>query len=335
MSGYRPPFNLTSGIVNLSIEISELIGRVDTPGQTSQGIMLRKANHIRTIYSSLAIENNSLSIDQVSAIISGKHVVGPDREIKEVRNAFNAYETITQLDPYSIDDLLDTHRLMMEGLIKDNGRFRQGGVGVFKGNVPVHIAPPAHLVPFQIRDLFDWHESEPLHPLIKSAIFHYEFEYIHPFSDGNGRIGRFWHTVLLGNWKEMFFDIPVEEQILSHQAEYYEALGKADSTADSTPFVEFILGVMKETLLKLPQFDDKLQDSLPHKLYMILGDRELSAVELMDILGLRHRPSFRANYLYPALEQGLIEMTIPDKPNSRNQRYRRKPLEHTGDQVSD
>ena len=321
MIDYTPPFNITNKILNLSNEISEQLGRVDVLRKT-HGIILRKENQIRTIHSSLAIENNSLSLDQVTAILEGKHVAGSEREIREVQNAAKAYERISQLSPYSIDDLLLTHKQLMEGLIPDNGAFRTKGVGVFKGNM--HIAPPADLVPLQIRDLLDWHKEESLHPLIKSAVFHYEFEFIHPFSDGNGRTGRFWHSVLLGNWKEIFFHLPVEEQIQSRQQDYHDALGKSDSTANSTPFIEFMLEVTKDTLLGLPQLNEQVLNSPPYKLYRLLENGELSASQLMEQLGLSHRPTFRKNYLYPALEQGLIEMTIPDKPNSKNQKYRKK-----------
>lgn len=185
------------------------------------------------------------------------------------------------LDPYSVNDLLKAHKMMMEGLIPENRKFRSGGVGVFDGDVVVHMAPPARLVPGEIQDLFDWYKSSEIYPLIRSAIFHYEFEFIHPFADGNGRMGRMWHSLLLGKWNEIFYWLPIEELIRSRQQEYYDAL----------------------------------------------GDEELSAAQIMERLDLSHRPTFRKNYLNPALAQGVIEMTIPDRPNSRNQRYRRKQLD--------
>ena len=280
MSDYKPPFDLTSKIVNLSIEISEQAGRMAALEEPAHLIMLRKKNRIRTIHSSLSIEGNTLSAGQVTALLDGKRVSGSEREIREVQNAGRAYGKITELSPYSIDDLLVAHSLMMDGLIQDSGRFRQGGVGIFRGGMPVHIAPPAHLVPFQIRDLMDWHESEAIHPLIKSAVFHYEFEYIHPFSDGNGRMGRFWHSLLLGSWKEIFYHLPVEEQIRERQAQYYEALGKADELGNSTPFVEFWLEVTKETLLSLPEPGWKPQQEAPFRLYEALGNEELSPAGL-------------------------------------------------------
>lgn len=197
----------------------------------------------------------------------------------------------------------------------------------------VHMAPPAHLVPKLIQDLFDWYRDSEMHPLIKSAVFHYEFEFIHPFQDGNGRMGRMWHSLLLGQWKELFFWLPVEDLIQSKQAEYYDALGKSDKAADSAVFVELMLEIIRDTLKDTTvvgrsadqdsaQVTD--QDNTINRLLAVLGEEELSAAELMKRLGLSHRPTFRKNYLTPALEKGLIERTIPDKPNSKNQKYRKK-----------
>ncbi len=202
---------------------------------------LRRENRIRTIHSSLAIEQNSLSLEQVTAIIEGKRVLGNPNEIKEVQNAYDAYELLLTLNPLSINDLLKAHQLMMNGLVKENGKFRSGGVGVFAGEKLMHMAPPAKFFPQQIQDLFTWYQESEMHPLIKSSIFHYEFEFIHPFQDGNGRLGRMWHSLLLGKWKELFYWLPVEELIQSRQNEYYETLGRADKEADSFCFVELML----------------------------------------------------------------------------------------------
>ena len=247
-----------------------------------------------------------------------------------MKNAYDAYEMMLSLNPYSAKDLLKAHRMMMEGLIPENGKFRSGGVGVFDGNVVVHMAPPARLVPGEIDELFAWYRSSEIHPLIRSAIFHYEFEFIHPFADGNGRMGRMWHSLLLGKWNELFYWLPIEELIRSRQQEYYEALGKSDKEADSSAFVELMLEIILDTLKETTVVGkaekdgtDKLSPSV-QKLLDAMGDEELSAAEIMDRLGLSHRPTFRTNYLNPALDQGLIEMTIPDKPSSRNQKYRKK-----------
>ena len=330
MSEYKPPFHMTDRITNLVAEISEQIGRIRVLSHGNLNPHLRKENRIRTIHSSLAIEHNSLSLEQVTAIVDGRHILGNPNEIREVKNAYDAYEMMLSLNPYSVKDLLKAHRMMMEELIPENGKFRSGGVGVFDGNVVVHMAPPARLVPGEIDELFAWYRSSEIHPLIRSAIFHYEFEFIHPFADGNGRMGRMWHSLLLGKWNELFYWLPIEELIRSRQQEYYEALGKSDKEADSSAFVELMLEIILDTLKETTVVGkaekdgtDKLSPSV-QKLLDAMGDEELSAAEIMDRLGLSHRPTFRTNYLNPALDQGLIEMTIPDKPSSRNQKYRKK-----------
>lgn len=333
MSEYKPPFHMTDRTVTLLAEISEQVGRITV---LQEGIMsphLRRENRIRTIHSSLAIEHNSLSLDQVTAILNGKRVLGNPNEIKEVQNAYEAYEMMLRLNPNSVEDLLTAHKLMVQGLVPENGKFRSGGVGVFDGDRLVHMAPPAHLVPKLIQDLFDWYQNSEMHPLIKSAVFHYEFEFIHPFQDGNGRMGRMWHSLLLGQWKELFFWLPVEELIQSKQVEYYDALGKSDKTADSAAFVELMLEIIRDTLKdttvvgrSTDQDSDQAtdQDSPINRLLVVLGNEELSAAEIMKRLEMSHRPTFRKNYLTPALDKKLIERTIPDKPNSKNQKYRRK-----------
>ncbi|MDD5847050.1 MAG: Fic family protein [Lachnospiraceae bacterium] len=330
MSEYKPPFHMTDRITNLVAEISEQIGRIKVLSHGNLNPHLRKENRIRTIHSSLAIEHNSLSLEQVTAIVDGRHILGDPNEIREVKNAYDAYEMELSLDPYSVSDLLKAHRVMMEGLIPENGKFRSGGVGIFDGDVVVHMAPPARLVPGEIEDLFAWYRSSEIHPLIRSAIFHYEFEFIHPFADGNGRMGRMWHSLLLGKWNELFYWLPIEELIRSRQQEYYDALGKSDREADSSAFVELMLEIILDTLKETSVVGNAESDE-PNmlspsirKLMEALGNEELSAVEIMERLGISHRPTFRKNYLNPALEQRLIEMTIPDKPNSRNQKYRKK-----------
>ena len=239
---------MTDRIVNLVAAISEQVGRITVLSHGNLNPHLRKENRIRTIHSSLAIEHNSLSLEQVTAILDGKRILGNPNEIREVKNAYEAYELMLRLNPYSVKDLLKAHKLMMEGLIKGNGSFRQGDVGVFDGDVVIHVAPPARLAPQEIQDLFDWYQKAELHPLIKSAIFHYEFEFIHPFADGNGRMGRMWHSLLLGRWNEIFYWLPVEELIRNRQQEYYDALGKSDHEGDSAAFVELMLDIFLDTL---------------------------------------------------------------------------------------
>ncbi len=248
MSKYQPPFHMTDKITNLTAAICELLGQIKILSRGNLAPHLRKENRIRTIHSSLSIEHNSLTLEQVTAIIDGRRILGNPVEIQEVKSAYTAYEMMLTLDPYSVDDLLKAYKAMMNELISENGRFRSGGVGVFNGKVLVHMAPPANMVPGQIQDLFTWYKTAEIHPLIRSSIFHYEFEFIHPFADGNGRMGRMWHSLLLGRWNEIFYWLPVEDLIRLRQEEYYNALGKSDRDADSCAFVEFLLQVIMDTL---------------------------------------------------------------------------------------
>lgn len=325
---------MTDKMTFLIAEISEQVGRITVLQEGAISPHLRRENRIRTIHSSLAIEHNSLSLEQVTAILDGKRVLGNPNEIKEVQNAYEAYELMLRLDPSSVDDLLKAHKLMMNRLVSENGKFRSGGVGVFDGEALIHMAPPAEFVPEHIHNLFVWYQQSELHPLIKSAIFHYEFEFIHPFADGNGRMGRMWHILLLGKWKELFFWLPIEELIQSRQKEYYDALSAADKQADSAGFVELMLEIIRGSLKEVTVVDrstdqdsDQVtdQDKSPvDRLLSVLGNDMLSATEIMERLVLSHRPTFRKNYLNPALEQNLIERTIPDRPNSKNQKYRKR-----------
>lgn len=323
---YKPPFTITESIINLLAQVSELVGQVTVLHKDSIMPRLRRENRIKTIHSSLAIEHNSLSIEQVTAVIDGKRILGSPLEIKEVQNAYEAYELMLSLDPLNIDDPLLAHRLMMKDLEKENGRFRSGGVGIFEGDRLIHAALPANYVPQLIADLFEWYKRSELHILIKSCVFHYEFEFIHPFADGNGRMGRMWHTLLLSQWNELFAWLPVEELIKARQQEYYSTLAKADKQADCSCFIEMMMHLILDALRELDKTDqvsDQVSDQVKLLLERLGGD-ELSAAQLMERLGLSHRPTFRKNYLAPALSLGLIEMTIPDKPNSRNQKYRKR-----------
>lgn len=330
MSEYQPPFHMTDKMIVLIAEISEQVGKITTLQGNALNLHLRKENRIRTIHSSLAIEHNSLSLEQVTAILDGKRVLGNPTEIKEVQNAYEAYQMMLQLNPASVKDLLTAHRFMMNGLVTENGRFRSGGVGIFNGETLIHMAPPAKFVPEQIQNLLKWYQKSQMHPLIKSAIFHYEFEFIHPFSDGNGRIGRMWHSLFLGQWKELFFWLPIEELIQSRQKECYDTLGTADKETDSAGFVEFMLEIIRDSLKELvavrhstDQVTDQDNAQIA-RLLIALGNDTLTTTELMERLGLSHKPTFRENYLNPALEQLLIERTIPDKPKSKNQKYRKR-----------
>ncbi len=330
MNEYKPPFHMTNKIANLLASISEEIGKITVLENGKINPKLRRENRIKTIHSSLAIEHNTLSIEQVTAILDGKRILGNPNEITEVKNAYQSYEMMQDLNPMSIDDLLKAHKTMMKNLINENGRFRSGGVGVFDGDHLVHMTSPAKYVPQHVANLFNWYDKSDIHPLIKSAIFHYEFEFIHPFADGNGRIGRMWHSMLLGAWHKIFYWLPIEELIRTRQKEYYDTLGQADREVDSSIFVEFMLKIILDTLVNTEIIEtSKVNNNtdLPEnlvRLLAIIADKELSANEIMKLLHLKHKPTLRNNYIKPALEQGLIEMTIPDKPKSKHQKYRKK-----------
>jgi len=245
---YTPPFTITSKSIDLISKISEKIGEMNFLASESQHVNLRKKNRIKTIHSSLAIENNSLSIEQITAIIDGKRVLGAPNEIQEVKNAVQAYELLLTLDSTSEKDLLRAHGIMMKDLVSRAGKYRNDGVGIFDGKEVVHVAPPAERVPLLMADLFEWLKTSDAHPLVKSCVFHYEFEFIHPFQDGNGRIGRLWQSAILKDWRNIFAWLPVESLIKEKQAEYYSALNVSDTSADSTFFIEFLLGLILSTI---------------------------------------------------------------------------------------
>lgn len=326
--GYIPPYTISDKTVNLISAITEIITKITINDNMSNNPRLRRDNRIRTIHASLAIENNSLSLDQVTDIINGKRILGAPDEICEVKNAFEAYNRLLELNPYSVKDMLLAHKVLMNELTKEAGTFRSGGVGVFAGKQLVHMAPPANQVPHLIKELVDWAKKAEVHPLIKSCVFHYEFEFIHPFVDGNGRMGRMWQTLLLYKWKSLFAWLPIETLIRERQEEYYKVLGECDHKADSGKFVEFLLTTVYDALSEIADTEQVAEQVTEQveKLLEVMDDKEYSTREMMELLGLKHRPSFRDNYLLPALELGYIEMTIPDKPNSSKQKYRK--LEH-------
>lgn len=305
-------------------EISELIGRYTILAEQNLAPRLRRENRIRTIQASLAIENNTLTLAQVTAVIDGKRVLGLPREIQEVRNAFAAYEAMDNWHPASEADLLAAHGLLMSALVDHPGVFRSGGVGIFRGEHLVHMAPPADRVPYLMTDLLDWLKRSEEHPLISSGLFHYELEFIHPFADGNGRMGRLWQTLILRQWKPLLVYLPVETVIRERQDEYYRALAEADEHADATPFVEFMLQSLLDAIreaVDTDQVSDHVSDQVKI-LFEAIGNSELSSSDLMKALGLSHRPTFRTNYLNPAMEGGWLDRTQPDSPRSPTQRYR-------------
>lgn len=318
---YQPPYTITPAIVNLVAQISEAVGRLTVLTDTAKALRLRRINRIRTIRGSLAIEGNTLSEAQMTAILDGKRVIAPPREIQEVRNAIAAYDRFEQWQPEGQPDLLEAHRILMTGLIDQAGSYRRGGVGVMAGEQVIHLAPPADRVPALMTDLFRWLAASEEHPLIISSVFHYEFEFIHPFADGNGRMGRLWQSLILTRWKPLFADIPVESLVHEHQADYYQALQKSTVQTDSASFIEFMLRMILDAVsTTAPQVAPQVTPQVKRLLRVLEG--EMPREQLQSALGLQDRKSFRVRYLLPALAEGLIEMTIPGKPNSRLQRYR-------------
>ena len=321
---YTPPFTLTANHIDLVSRVSEALGSWKERVGKRQSPTLRLQNRIRTIQASLAIEQNSLTVDQVSDVLEGKRVIGPQREIQEVKNAIRAYEELPNWEPHSPSDFLRAHGLLMETLADDAGAFRASGVGIYREEELVHMAPPADKVPHQIRDLFGWLETTDLHPLLASAVTHYEIEFIHPFSDGNGRMGRLWQTLILSQWEPQLAWLPVETVIHDRQRDYYEALAASDQAVDAGAFVNFAL----ESILQALQTDQE-SDQVTDQVKLLLSvlkksGKPLSTAQLMKRLKLRHRPTFRRNYLQPALKANLIAMTDPDSPSSPKQKYKLK-----------
>ena len=245
---YIPPFVVSAEAINLIAKISGQIERYAIRLEQEDGLRLRKANRIKTIHSSLAIEGNTLSEDEVRDIIDGKTVVAPIKQIQEVKNAIATYELYPELDPFSVDDLLKAHGVMMQALVDDAGRFRRSGVGVFGETGLVHMAPPADRVPFLMNDLFEWLRSAKDHLLVRSCVFHYEFEFIHPFIDGNGRTGRLWQSLILGRLHPLFEHLPVENMVYANQQAYYDAITASTKAGQSGPFIDFMLGEILKTL---------------------------------------------------------------------------------------
>jgi Fic family protein len=327
MSAYCPPFEITNDMLSYVASISEKIGRITATAHLESKPHLRKNNRIKSIHSSLRIEANSLSLGQVRDVINGKIVLGEQKEIQEVKNAYAAYEKLNEIDPYSIQEIKAFHGIMTRYLVEESGSFRRGEEGVFNGDQCIFMAPPARFVPQQMEELFDWmrRSKDSVHPLILSSVFHYEFVFIHPFADGNGRMARLWHTAILSKWKSVFEYIPIESQIEKFQEDYYQAIAKCHVNGDSTVFIEFMLkqidGILDEIIGQLSEDSEQLSEYLKKLLSVMEYDVPYTSNALMEKMGMKSRPSFRENYLIPAIEMNLVRMTIPDKPNSRNQRY--------------
>ena len=330
MGEYKPPFTITNQILMYVSSISEKIGRITATSRLEARPHLRRNNRIKSIHSSLKIEANSLSLNQVRDVINGKMVLGEQKEIQEVKNAYDAYEHILEIDSYNIRQLKKYHGIMTKYLAEESGEFRSGEEGVFQGEQCIFMAPPARFVAQLIDELFLWmkEEKDELHPLIMSCVFHYEFVFIHPFSDGNGRMARLWHTAMLSKWKPVFAYIPIESQIEKFQNGYYEAISRCHAAGESTIFIEFMLAqidkVLDDIVTQISEENGYLPETVQKLIDVMDYGVPYTSNILMERLNLKSREGFRRNYLHPAIEMNMIQMTIPDKPRSRNQRYVRK-----------
>lgn len=323
---YKPPFNITNEMLMTTISITEKIGKIEAYESLKRMPVLRRNNKIKSIHSSLVIEANSLSLDEVRDVIAGKTVIGPQKEIQEVKNAYDAYEMINKFDGYSEKDLLKAHGIMTYLIENESGKYRNHAEGVFDGKKVIFIAPPHELVPNLMSDLFYWLKNDNDVPiLIKSCIFHYEFVFIHPFGDGNGRTARLWQNVLLTKWNPIFEYIPIESKIQKYQNEYYDSIAMCHKNGNSNAFIEFMLKMIDETLDEVIQGvkreSKNISDQVNKLLEIMDLDIPISANEIMKRLGIKSKETLRGSYLNPAIENGLIRMTIPDKPNSKNQKY--------------
>ena len=330
MEKYQPPYSITNTMLTFVAEISEKVGQISTYRIFETRPYLRRNNRIRSIHSSLAIEANSLSLDEVRSVIDGRAVIGMEKEIQEVKNAYQAYDMLGQFDPYSLQDLQKLHGIMTYLTVQESGVFRSHNEGVFDGDVCIFMAPPPQFVPGQMRDLFVWMRDAKttVHPLILSSVFHYEFVFIHPFSDGNGRMARLWQTALLTGWNPVFQFLPLESHIHEFQTEYYNAIAACHKTGKSDVFIEFMLEKINLTLKQMMKQTAEKDSWISDPVQKLLGNMEYNvpytAAQLMERLKLKSKDNFHKLYLKPAVEKGLIVMGIPDKPTSRNQTYIRK-----------
>lgn len=330
MSVYTPPYQITDKALNLVALISEKTGRITLCSNLDAKPHLRKNNKIRSIHSSLAIEANSLTLGEVRDVIDGKFVFGAEKEIQEVKNAYAAYDEVSSLDVYSLKELKRLHGIMTKYVTDVSGEFRLGEEGVFSNGKCIFMAPPARFVPGQMEDLFAWMKRSHgvVHPLILACVFHYEFVFIHPFTDGNGRMARLWHTAILTKWQPIFEFIPIESRIEKFQSGYYDAIAKCHTNGNSTVFIEFMLEQINAILDEMSESMTALSNHISEYVRKLLAvmeyDTPYTANELLDLLGLKSKETLRKNYLSPAIKEHLIVMTLPEKPNSRNQRYIKK-----------
>lgn len=328
MDKYIPPFEISNEMLKKVSDIMEKIGKLDSFTNLDKTPYLRKQTKINSVHSSVAIENNTLSLEQVKDVINGKLVIGEQKDIQEVKNAYKAYEMLKDINPYSIDDLKKVHGVMTFLVEEVSGEFRTSSEGVFDDNGNcIFVCPPGDRVNSLMNDLFEWlnENKDTIHPLILSSIFHYEFVFIHPFTNGNGRTVRLWQNSILYKWKDIFEYLPIESKIHKYQDEYYDSIAKCHKNANSNVFIEFMLKMIDETL------DEAISTShLPitnetiniNKLLVVMeSGKPMTATEIMEKLGIKSKETLRGQYLDPAIKQGLVSLTIPDKPTSKNQMY--------------
>ena len=310
-----PPFKITNDILNLVYEIGELVGKISAEKEFEKNLTLRKENRIKTIYSSLAIEQNTLTLEQVTDVINGKRVLAPLKDIKEVQNAYEIYERLEELDENSIKDLLLAHKIMTSELIKESGRFRSKNAGVYQGDKLIHMGTFPEYIPELINNLFLWLKNSKEHPLIKAAVFHYEFEFIHPFQDGNGRIGRLWHSLILSKWKKFFAWLPIESLVQKYQKEYYIVINNSNKDGESTEFILFMLEIIKETLIELVETQkmtdkviDKMTDKNKERVKLLMKyldqNNSISNKEAQSLLGISEATARR--FLNSLVKENLL-----------------------------
>ena len=329
MSEYKPPFSVSNKIIEYVSQISELVGHINSTAGIDKNPVLRRKNRILTIQSSLGIEQNTLTLEQVTSVLNGKTVLAPPKDIEEVKNAYEIYENMDLLNPYSVEDLLKAHSVMMRGLVENYGEFRTKPVGVAdsKTGEIIHLGTLPQYLPELVEKLLKWVEKSDFHMLIKSCVFHYEFEVIHPFADGNGRTVRLWHTLLLSKWKSVFSWLPVESMIFKRPEEYYNVINKCNYLADSTAFIEFMLETVKMTLEETISTcasgtsKEQVEEQVNFSALLEFCKTPKTRAEMQEFCKIQGRKKFNESYLKPLLAQEKLKMTIPDKPKSKNQKY--------------
>ncbi len=331
MEKYIPPFVITNEMLEYISSIMEKIGSISSFNNLSKFPMLRKQNRIKSIQSSCAIEANSLSLGQVEDVINGHKVIGPQKDIFEINNAIKAYDMAFDKNPFSEVDLKSVHFVMTKDVVKTPGKYRTGGEGVVDGNGNViFIAPPGNVVSELMTNLFLWSKENfnVINTLILSSVFHYEFVFIHPFGDGNGRMARLWQNLILSKWKPIFEYIPVESLIKKNQTEYYDAIAQSNKNGESTVFITFMLKMIDlsitDLILDISLTINNANVYLNKLLKVLVKNKWYTSKEIQRLLNLSDRANFRKNYLNPAIKLGLIEIEFPNKPTTKVQRYRKK-----------